>query len=78
MSPISEVTKTVSATEAQTNFLEILDDVADHHVEVLVTRAGEPVAMVVPLDRWRGPMEGTVKILGDIVAPLDEEWEANR
>ncbi|HWW62361.1 MAG TPA: type II toxin-antitoxin system prevent-host-death family antitoxin [Thermoanaerobaculia bacterium] len=74
------MTKTVPAAEAQAHFLELLDDVAERNVEVLVTRDGEPVAKVVPIRAARRSLEqlrGSVTILGDIVSPLDEEWDAN-
>jgi hypothetical protein len=34
--------------------------------------------MVVPLTHTRGPMYGTIEFSGDIVAPLDEKWDADR
>lgn len=71
------MTKTVPAAEAQAHFLELLDDVTERNVEVLVTRDGEPVAMVVPFDRLRGPMYGTIEFHGDIVESLDEKWDAD-
>lgn len=47
--------------------------------EIVITRDGEPIARVVPIDSsGRGPMYCRIEILGDIVAPLDEEWKANQ
>jgi len=47
---------------------------------VVVTKRGKPVAQVVPLVRKParivGAMKGEIRILGDIVSPLDVEWEA--
>jgi prevent-host-death family protein len=72
------VTKTVPADQVQTHLLDLLDEVSEKHAEFVITKDGEPIARVVPIDRPdRGPMFGTATILGDIVEPLDEEWEAN-
>ena len=64
--------------------LSVLKRVQRTRKPVLVTKFGEPVAQVVPPPprrrpkRWLGDMAGTVKILGDIVAPATDEsdWEA--
>ena len=53
---------------------------------ILLTKFGEPVAQVVPAPpkprpkRWLGDMAGTMKIVGDIVAPASDEddWEVLR
>ena len=50
---------------------------------IIVTRKGEPVAMVGPPpepampDHWVGSFRSSGKILGDIVSPAcdDEDWE---
>jgi antitoxin (DNA-binding transcriptional repressor) of toxin-antitoxin stability system len=49
-----------------------------------VTRFGKPIADIVPpaLDapgrRTLGTMAGSMEIVGDLVAPLDVDWEATR
>lgn len=46
-----------------------------------ITRFGSPIADISPpkLDRggrrWIGAGEGTVTLMGDLVSPLDVEWE---
>jgi prevent-host-death family protein len=69
--------KTVAAGEIDLE--DILDEVEKHHEEVVITRDGEPVARLTWIDKsLRGPMYGTITFHGDIVEPLDEEWDANR
>ena len=71
------MTKTVAVTDVA--WPEILEDVQKHHVEIVVTRDGEPIAKVVPVETpLRGPMYGRIQFLGDIMEPLDEEWDADK
>lgn len=74
--------KTISAAEFKATCLEVLDQVAARHEAVVVTKRGKPVAQVVPILKrpkhlW-GAMKGEIEIRGDIVSPLDVEWEATK
>ncbi len=61
----------------------LLDEVAEHGTRVVITRDGRPVAELHSLSSppsaetkpLFGFAKGTFVILGDIVAPLDEEWD---
>jgi antitoxin (DNA-binding transcriptional repressor) of toxin-antitoxin stability system len=59
-----------------------MDEVQETHGEIIITKRGKPVARLVPVSDETPPlfgsMKGTVKILGDVVAPIDEEWDADR
>jgi antitoxin (DNA-binding transcriptional repressor) of toxin-antitoxin stability system len=69
--------KTVAAAEA--DWPVILQDVKTHHEEVVITEDGQPIARLVPVENpLRGPMYGTVTFHGDIMEPLDEEWDADQ
>jgi prevent-host-death family protein len=74
------MTKTMKASECKAKFLGVLDDVAAKHERVIVTKNGKPVAEIIPfVDKpktLRGAMKGSIRILGDLDAPLDVEWEA--
>jgi antitoxin (DNA-binding transcriptional repressor) of toxin-antitoxin stability system len=60
--------------EVPVRLLDVIDD-----EEVVVTRDGRPFARVTPIDAAdHGPMFGRIQIFGDIVAPLDEGWKADR
>lgn len=74
--------KTMSAAEFKAKCLDVLDRVAELREPVVVTKRGRAVARVVPMvnrpkQLW-GAMRGEVEARGDIVGPLDVEWEATR
>jgi len=74
------MTKTLPATEVAKNFDALLDGVAENGDEVLVEKDGRVVARLVTNGTHEVTLEsmrGRLKILGDIVEPLDEPWEAN-
>ena len=72
--------KTMAAGEFKAKCLEVLDRVADTGEPVIVTKRGRPVAQVAPVAKKPrtlfGFMKGEMRIVGDIVSPLDEPWEA--
>jgi prevent-host-death family protein len=63
--------------------LELMDRVRDRHEEIVITKYGKPVAKLVPVNDADAPrgtawgwMKGTVLWYGDIISPIDVEWEA--
>jgi prevent-host-death family protein len=69
----------ISASEFKAKCLKLLDRVARTRQPLTVTKRGKPVARVVPLVATDPrSLRGSLKIHGDIVAPLDVEWEADR
>lgn len=60
--------------------LKLMDEVARTGKPMVITKHGKPVAQLVPIPaRSRslfGYMKNTVKIKGDVIAPIDEEWSA--
>jgi prevent-host-death family protein len=60
--------------------LKLMDEVARTGQPVVITKHGKPVAQLVPIPAQShslfGYMKDTVKIKGDVVAPIDEEWSA--
>ena len=71
----------IAASEFKAKCLGLLDEVQRTRREVLITKRGRPVARLVPAEEKLPPifgrMKGTIEIVGDIVAPLDERWEAD-
>lgn len=72
----------VAAGVFKAKCLQLMDDVQKYHKEIIITKFGKPVAKLVSIDKPRtkslfGCMKGTVRIHGDIMAPLDVEWNAN-
>jgi len=62
--------------------LELMDRVKERREEIVITKYGKPVAKLVPVEdattrrsAW-GWMKGTVLWYGDIISPIDVEWEA--
>jgi len=71
----------ISAAEFKARCLKLMDEVAKTRKPIVITKRGKPVAKLVPADRESrkplfGCMAGTVTFEGDIMAPLDVEWEA--
>lgn len=74
--------KTIAAGEFKAKCLHLLDEVAERRMPLVITKRGKPVAKLVPIDDKPvddiyGCMAGTIRILGDIVSPLDVEWNAD-
>jgi prevent-host-death family protein len=73
----------IGAAQFKAKCLELMDMVRDTGEEILITKHGKPVAKLVPAGKKRrkplyGCMAGTVRRYGDIISPIDVEWEANR
>lgn len=76
----------IAISKFKATCLAVLERVRKTGKPILVTRFGEPIAEVIPpplpkrSNRWVGSMEGTGKIIGDIVAPAsdEEDWEVLR
>jgi prevent-host-death family protein len=70
---------TVPAGEFKAKCLKLLDEVAEKRKPIIITKRGKPVAQIVPMPpdvELFGAMKGSGEILGDIISPLDVEWEA--
>ena len=72
----------VGAAEFKARCLELMERVATTGNSIIITKRGKPVARLAPVGprpkRLAGALKGHVRISGDIVAPLDVEWEASR
>lgn len=74
--------QTVSVTEFKAHCLEFLNRVSKTGQPLLLTKRGKPTAMISPPPapepkRWiPGQFVGTGKIVGDLIEPFDEPWEA--
>ena len=74
--------RTIKASEFKAKCLKIMDEVVATSEPVEITKHGAPVARLVPA-RQRpktiiGAMKGSITILGDIISPIDTEWDALR
>lgn len=73
----------ITVTEFKTHCLEIIKNVQRKRTSVVISKRGKPVAKLVPIDSepvpsLYGSMKGTVRIIGDIVSPIEDEWDADR
>ena len=73
-------TKIIEASEFKIKCLKLMDEVAETGEDIVITRNGRPVSRLVPY--WEKPKtlwgidRGKFEILGDIIEPIDVEWEA--
>ncbi len=68
----------IAAGEFKARCLAVLDEVAERGEVFIVTKRGKPVAKVVPLEREKRGLAGSIVREKDIVSPIDGAWEADR
>ncbi len=70
----------IKASEFKAKCLSLMDEVARTGEPLVITKNGKPVATLVPYGEKRrtvaGLHAGAMRVLGDIVSPLNEPWEA--
>ncbi len=72
-------TNTVAAGVFKAKCLKLIDEVAEKRKPLIITKRGKPVAEVIPIRSQGdlvGSMRGSVLWEGDIISPIDVEWEA--
>jgi prevent-host-death family protein len=75
--------ETISISKFKATCLRLLDNVKKTGKSILVTRKGEPIALVTPPppppkpDQWLGCMKDRIEITGDVISPVleEKEWE---
>jgi prevent-host-death family protein len=72
----------IPAGEFKAKCLGLLDEVQRKRKEIVITKRGKPVAKLVPVKEERpesfiGSMQGTMEIVGDIISPIGEKWDAD-
>jgi len=69
----------IPAGEFKAKCLKLLDEVQQKHREIIITKRGKPVARLLPLAAEMPDIFGRMRgILGDIVGPTGEVWNADR
>ncbi|HEV2579203.1 MAG TPA: type II toxin-antitoxin system prevent-host-death family antitoxin [Acidobacteriaceae bacterium] len=71
----------VAAAKAKAEFLGLIERVSTERRPVTITKRGKPLVQIVPIDSRIiddpfGCMKGSVKVVGDIVGPEPDLWEA--
>ncbi len=69
----------IAATEFKAKCLKLMDQVANTHESIVITKRGKPIAKLTPVEQEPerelfGYMAGTMEITGDIVSPIEQEW----
>lgn len=88
---MSVPTQQVSVSYFKAHCLEMLNNVHAGKYELLLTKRNKPYAKVTPEsdlqtreerlkanNYYCGILEGTVHIHGDLLEPMDDDWEANK
>ena len=74
----SQMTRCIKASEFKAKCLALMDEVARTGSAVVITKHGKPVAELVPHRPRRKSARGILKdelfITGDIISPIDVEW----
>lgn len=73
----------IKASEFKAKCLALMDEVAKTGERIVITKNGKPVADLVPHQAASkknafGILKDSLFITGDIMAPLDEEWEVRK
>ena len=71
----------IAAGEFKAKCLQLMDEVNETHVAITITKHGVPIAKLVPIDDKPivlfGIQQGAMTIHGDVIQPIDEDWNAN-
>jgi prevent-host-death family protein len=70
----------MKASEFKAKCLKLMDEVAETGQSVIITKNGKPISRLVPFQTKPKTLFGlqrdTVRITGDVMSPIDTEWEA--
>ena len=70
----------MKASEFKARCLKLMDEVAETGEEIVITKNGRPVSKLAPYREPPKSLFGAgrdrMKIVGDIISPIDVEWEA--
>ncbi len=77
------MSRLIKASEFKAKCLAVLDEVERTRQPVVITKRGKPVAELVPHKAQKKPelfglLKGELFIEGDIISPIDVEWEADK
>jgi prevent-host-death family protein len=72
--------KHVTASAFKAKCLQLMDEVAATGEPLVITKHGQPVCQLVPYrpkpTTLYGTLRGSIRVTGDLMAPLDVTWEA--
>jgi hypothetical protein len=74
------MTRTIKVSGFKAKCLGLIDGISRTGDSVVVTKNGHALVEVIPYKpkpkNARGILKGKVEIVGDIVSPIDVEWDA--
>jgi len=74
------MSRMIKASEFKAKCLAMLDEVERSRQPIVITKHGKPIADLVPHTASKrgllGLFKGRGEIVGDIISPIDVEWEA--
>lgn len=78
---LGRASQSLSASKAKSHLLELLDTVDRDRTSITITKRGRPVATLVPVQTPPTPsifgyMKGSGRIIGDVVGPEPDVWNA--
>lgn len=70
----------IAAGRFKAQCLKLMDQVNQTREEIVITKHGQPVAKLVPIEQQVGSsilgfMKGSVQVSGDIISSMEEDWE---
>jgi len=73
---------TLAAGKFKAKCLALINHVAQSHEPIIITKYGKPMVKVIPIDSKKEvsdkPLKNAATFIGDIISPIDEEWEASK
>ena len=73
--------KQIAAGEFKAKCLQIMDEVQQTHAPIIISKRGVPIVKLVPVENEPidvfGMLKGSVTINEDIIASIEERWEAD-
>ena len=69
------MTEYIQAEKFKAKCLKLMDKVYRTKRKIIITKHNKPIAQLVPIEESEnlcGKMKGTIRIVGDIMSPIDE------
>jgi len=72
----------IAAGEFKAKCLQLMDQVNETHIPIVITKHGVAIAKLVPIDddpvNLFGLQKNAIVIKGDIISPIEGDWDANK
>lgn len=73
----------VTASNLKARCAAVLDEVVRKRQAIVITRHGRVIARLIPIEEEKpasvfGCTRGSITVKGDIITPIEADWEASR